>query len=383
VVATLGLSIATVAVVAPQALANTGGYPWASATCQTTPLTYKGVQYCTNDNWVYNGGLYDTWRYNYRNCTSWVAWRLWTNNGYTMPRAIGDASAWGSYFATHGHVPNNEPAPGAIAWESGGDHVAYVESVSADGSQVTISEYNEGYYPGQPTTGDGLYDVRTVPSGDFKYIHVKDLSASPVIGVVTSNGEVLAKEGSLSASWTDEYNGASSVAVATDSTHGPLIAVLTSSGKVLAKEGSLSASWTDEYNGASSVAVASDPTHGPLIATYANNGEVLAKEGSLSASWTDEYNGVVRVAVASDPTHGPLIATYANNGEVLAKEGSLSASWTDEYKLLPFIAVASDPTHGPLIAVWSGNGEALAKEGSLSASWTDEYNGVVRVAVAG
>jgi CHAP domain len=210
-----------------------------------------------------------------------------------------------------------------------------------------------------------------------------DPTYGPLIAVLTSSGKVLAKEGSLSASWTDEYNGASSVAVASDPTHGPLIAVLTSSGKVLAKEGSLSASWTDEYNGASSVAVASDPTHGPLIAVLTSSGKVLAKEGSLSASWTDEYNGVVRVAVASDPTNGPLIATYANNGEALAKEGSLSASWTDEYKLLPFVAVASDPTRGPLIAVWSGNGEVLAKEGSLSASWTDEYNGVVRVAVAG
>jgi len=172
-----GAGSATVAArEAVPAAASTGGYPWASATCQTTPLTYNGVQYCPNDNWVYNGGLFDTWGYNYSNCTSWVAWRLSTNNGYTMPHAIGDASAWGSYFATHGHAPNNKPAPGAIAWESGGDHVAYVESVSANGSKVTISEYNEGFYPGQPTTGDGLYDTRTVPTGNFEYIHVKDIT---------------------------------------------------------------------------------------------------------------------------------------------------------------------------------------------------------------
>jgi len=156
-------------------LANTGRYPWASATCQTTPLTYNGVQYCRNDDWLYKGGLYDTWGYSYRNCTSWVAWRLSINNKYTMPHAIGDASAWGNYFAGHGHTPNHKPALGAIAWKSGGDHVAYVEGVSADKSHVTISEYNEAYYPNQPTTGDGLYDTRTVPTGNFEYIHVKDL----------------------------------------------------------------------------------------------------------------------------------------------------------------------------------------------------------------
>jgi surface antigen len=161
------------------AAAGTGGYPWVSAVCQTKPLTHDGVQYCPDDNWVYNGSLFDQWGDNYRNCTSWVAWRLSTNNGYTMPHAIGDASAWGTYFTNHGHAPNNQPAPGAIAWEPHGDHVAYVESVSSGGSKVTISEYNEAYYPGQPTTGDGLYDTRTVPAADFEYIHLKDLSASP------------------------------------------------------------------------------------------------------------------------------------------------------------------------------------------------------------
>ena len=91
--ATLGAVVANPS----PAAADTGGYPWASATCQDSPLTYNGVQYCPNDNWVYNGVLYDSWRYSYRNCTSWVAWRLSTNNGYTMPHAIGDASAWGGY----------------------------------------------------------------------------------------------------------------------------------------------------------------------------------------------------------------------------------------------------------------------------------------------
>jgi surface antigen len=393
-----GNALAAPAERAIPAAASTGGYPWASATCQTSPLTYHGVQYCPNDNWVYNSNLYDTWGYAYRNCTSWVAWRLSTNNGYTMPRAIGDARAWGPYFTAHGHAPNNTPAPGAIAWEPDGNHVAYVESVSAGGSQVTISEYNEHYYPGQVNTGDGLYDIRTVPSGDFEYIHVKDLpaaSAPPVIGVVTSSGDALAKEGSLSARWTDEYNGATEVAVASDSVNGPLIAVVTSSGEVLVKEGSLSAPWTDEYNGATEVAVASDPVNGPLIAVLTSSGSVLAKEGSLSAAWTDEYNGIneyngaIQVAVASDPANGPLIAISTDyttgNAEVLAKQGSLSAAWTDEYDgYANDIAVASDPANGPLIAIsiYTGGGEVLAKEGSLSAAWTDEYNGATGVAVA-
>ena len=211
---------------AVSAAASTGGYPWASATCQTTPLTYNGVQYCPNDNWVYNGGLFDSWGYNYRNCTSWVAWRLSTNNGYTMPHAIGDASAWGSYFTAHGHAPNNKPAPGAIAWKSGGDHVAYVESVSANGSQVTISEYNEGFYPGQPTTGDGLYDTRTVPAGDFEYIHVKDLSPSGTLWGINTSGQAVRYAGN--AKWTNQGGPAFKDIAATGST----VAALSTAGAV-------------------------------------------------------------------------------------------------------------------------------------------------------
>jgi surface antigen len=155
-----------------------GGYLWAQASCQGTPLSSGGALYCPNDNWVYqSSGLYDTWGYNFRNCTSWVAWRIESNNGYTMPTAIGDASAWGGYFESHGVVVNATPAVGSIAWDPGAgkDHVAYVEAVSSDGLHVTLSEYNELFYPGQPTTGDGLFDLRTVSTSAYKYIHVKDL----------------------------------------------------------------------------------------------------------------------------------------------------------------------------------------------------------------
>jgi surface antigen len=147
---------------------SVGGYPWASAACQASP----GAQYCPGDNWIYNAGLYDTWGYNYRNCTSYVAWRLSTNNGFNMPRAIGWAAVWGTVLRSQ-YAINATPARGAIAWDPKG-HVAYVESVSADGSQVAISEYNYGYYP-DISTGDGLYHTRTVATGKFQYIHVKDL----------------------------------------------------------------------------------------------------------------------------------------------------------------------------------------------------------------
>ena len=70
------------------------------------------------------------------------------------------------------------------------------------------------------------------------------------------------------------------IAVASDATHGPLIAVLLWSGELMVKEGSLTAPWNDEYSSAEEVSVASDTTNGPLIALTNDTGEVLVKEGN-------------------------------------------------------------------------------------------------------
>jgi hypothetical protein len=53
-----------------------------------------------------------------------------------------------------------------------------------------------------------------------------------------------------------EYSGVAEVAVASDPTHGPLIAAVTDSGELLVKEGSLTASWDSEHSDTSQVAVA-------------------------------------------------------------------------------------------------------------------------------
>jgi surface antigen len=194
------------AAVAPAArAADTGGYPFTSAVCQSDTDTVAGIQYCEGSDWALNGTIFDPSYsgYAYRNCTDWVAYRLKTNNGYTMPSGIGDASAWGAYFAKHGLAPNTTPAVGAIAWEADGDHVAYVEAVN--GNQVTVSEYNEGVDPRKPfdpADGEywtnGAYDVRTVASSAFEYIHVKDMPqtlpaqpASPHVTSTTGTSAVL------------------------------------------------------------------------------------------------------------------------------------------------------------------------------------------------
>ncbi|MFJ5984520.1 CHAP domain-containing protein [Lentzea sp. NPDC092896] len=117
--------------------------------------------------------LIDSWGYSNRECTSFVAWRLHSRNEFEMPRAIGNAGSWGSWFAARGYAVNNTPAVGAIAESAG--HVAWVEAVNANAT-VTVEEYNYGF--------TGTYHERVVTAGSFRYIHAKDIIALPGGGSV-------------------------------------------------------------------------------------------------------------------------------------------------------------------------------------------------------
>ena len=95
----------------------------------------------------------------------------------------------------------------------------------------------------------------------------------------------------------------SNIAVASDPVHGPLIAALLFSpdeslGDLLVKEGSLTALWDNEHDEVFQAAVASDPILGPLIGIQTYASDVLAKEGSLTALWDTEHSDTSRVAVA-------------------------------------------------------------------------------------
>jgi len=85
--------------------------------------------------------------------------------------------------------------------------------------------------------------------------------------------------------------------VASDTANGPLIGVVTTGGEALVKEGGPATAWTDEDSGVSQLSLGSDPTSGPLIGVLIS-GAAYAKQGSLSAAWTHEYTGASQVASA-------------------------------------------------------------------------------------
>lgn len=115
----------------------------------------------------------DDWGMYVRYCTSFVAHRLSSTNGFELPRAYGNAEAWGRRARTEGYRVDNNPSRGSVAWlgpapsNLGYGHVAWVAGVNGD--MVTIEEYNGNW--------DFKHQVRTVHKTAFTgYIHFKDIA---------------------------------------------------------------------------------------------------------------------------------------------------------------------------------------------------------------
>lgn len=149
-----------------------------------TPATPPPPRKCAKHIWFYNGSYGDPWGFALRNCTSFVAWRLRMTNGvadfdnYFGGVHWGNAQHWDKAASDLGYLVDDVPAVGAVAQTDNGSkgHVAWVEAVG-DGT-VTVEEYNYGVAGG--------YDVRTVPTSDFRYLHVADLSPAPGLGSTRS-----------------------------------------------------------------------------------------------------------------------------------------------------------------------------------------------------
>lgn len=109
------------------------------------------------------GGGLSPLNYYYRECVDFVAWRINRDQGYysapfkwvwsNLTPYGGNGGQWQYNWEVLGRTVSHVPIPGAVAY-TGGNHVAYVKSVNADGT-VTLEEYN--YVP-------GMYSQRTIPA---------------------------------------------------------------------------------------------------------------------------------------------------------------------------------------------------------------------------
>jgi surface antigen len=152
--------------------------------------------------------LVDPWEFYNRECTSFVAWRLNSENNvaftdYFEGAHWGNASNWKNAAKSLDIPVDNNASRGAVAWWAAGSagssrgHVAWVQIVSD--TSITIEEYNY--------LRAGFYDTRTIstssslwPSG---FIHIRDTvvrnTASPTI---TGTPQVGTKLTTTNGSWS-------------------------------------------------------------------------------------------------------------------------------------------------------------------------------------
>lgn len=179
----LGLAVAagtvgaTIFGPATRAWADTGGYPYAAYNGPgSDPASYIWTD--ANGQWYS-----DRYRFAYRNCTDFVAWKLDDTNDWYVGMSMGHAKDWKSWAENKNYTVDMSPAPGAVAWwdsnyGGGYGHVAWVESVNGD--KVVIQEYNYSY--------DGTYNRRTISKASVSgYIHFADLDPSSGGGTTTTS----------------------------------------------------------------------------------------------------------------------------------------------------------------------------------------------------
>jgi surface antigen len=128
-------------------------YPWMGAVELNAKTSDYGYKKCPSDApkcmlRKYPGtlyGEYDAWLYYFRNCTSYVAWRL-RQSGVSGSKlaGLGNGGWWYDRAPAHDLKRGTTPKVGAAAVKPGTPgHVAYVEATYPDGT-IRVSEYNKG-----------------------------------------------------------------------------------------------------------------------------------------------------------------------------------------------------------------------------------------------
>ncbi len=144
---------------------NAATYDWGYATCPTTAFG------CMAKTYVKNGvtyGQYDARNFYFRNCTSYVAWRV-SGLGINIPTGWGSATTWDTKATAAGYAVDTTPEVGDIAqWDNvagGFGHVAYVEEIGtgANAGKVRVAEYNwavsGGFTNNRWTTADHYISI--------------------------------------------------------------------------------------------------------------------------------------------------------------------------------------------------------------------------------
>lgn len=142
---------------------TSGGYPWNESNC-----------YVDSNAWSHggiDGNGTDGLGYGCRQCTSFVAWRIYKETGYA-PAYWGDAIDFPASARAAGFSTGTQPRSRAAAVITSGGrpgHVVWVESVDSGAGTMEVSQYN---YFNAGGSGWGHYSRMRVPVGTYQqYIY--------------------------------------------------------------------------------------------------------------------------------------------------------------------------------------------------------------------
>nr|WP_300050043.1 CHAP domain-containing protein [uncultured Nocardioides sp.] len=263
---------------------------------------------CARNVWSINGSIGDSWGFVLRNCTSFVSWRLHERNGmagfdnHFRGEHWGNAANWDDVARRLGYRVDSVPAIGAVAQTDAGrvGHVAWVSDIGP--GTVTIEEYNYG--------SAGGYGTRTVPVGDFRYLHLADVAPSPLVG---SDRPVVSVPDGLGGSWTARVDD-----------RGTLL--LTAPGRPTRELGRRGA-----FTPVVAPALSLDDHGRPWVAATSRDGRVMVgttRRGRLALRAVGTSAPTASPALAQSRTRRPVLATVSADGTLVTRRLTRAGRWT-------------------------------------------------------
>jgi surface antigen len=418
---TAAITVASVAI-APTAQADTGGYPWANAPCEFSSAggascedpdqtDYPGDAYdwYEHNGSAFSGSLcwygtnsecFDPWGYEYRNCTSFVAWKL-TSQGISNSAVenLGNGGDW--YENAPANERSSTPAAGdaAVQTPTGSNqygHVAYVDSVS--GNEITVEEYNYGE--------DGAWDERTGTPANLGFSEFVDFGLDPGgssvppitptdndlhLSALGTNGEVYELDQTSPGTWSPNWTTIGGEVLSTSITTTPddllhIAAVGTNDDIYITDQqpnGQWSG-WSEVSAQVTQVALAATSDGKLHLSALGTNGEVYELDqtspGTWSPNWTTIGGDVTSVSMTVTPQDEKLhIASVGTDGNIYVVDQSASTglwgSWNKVSAEATQVAIASTPEGKLHIAALGTNGsvyelDQVSTGGAWSANWT-------------
>lgn len=372
---TLGLPLVLSALSTP-AYAGIDDYPTAIAGCRHYPLD-GSPPFVGNLKQARENTLVDPWTYINRNCTSFVAWRLYTRNGMSpVPGGYSNAGNWGSAAQNTGYTVNSTPAVGAVAWWSASaipkyGHVAWVEAVN--GSNITVEEYN------YPSASNGYqyyyYGERIISAGSpTGYIHFKDmpLGGTGYEEAFQANTGYLFTYGSSATNTQQGMMSGTSPAISALSGGGYEMAFQANTGNLFIYGFSQNADTQQGMMAGTSPAIAASPSGGFRVAFQANSGYLFTHDSvSGTTPWGQGMMSGTSPSIAALPNGGYEMAFQANTGHLIVYGDSQCVDTQQGMMAGTSPSIAASPYGGFRVAFQANNGNLYTYD---SASGSLQYS---------